>query len=87
MIRSMAFKACSAPPASTPDQGSMADAGMHEAMRDAEARGADAVVLAAAYAPARFDQRAGASGSIAGVAMDLRLGWGSRLTRSKPRRN
>ena len=55
-----------------PDPGLMADDSMQEAMRDAGVLGADAVALAEAYSPARFQQRAGLS---AGVAMDLRLGW------------
>ena len=58
-----------------PDPESMADDSMQEARRDAEALGADAVALAEAYSPARFQQLAGASGLCAGVAMDLRLGW------------
>ena len=37
-----------------PDPGSMARDSMQEAMRDAGARGADAVTLAEAYSPARF---------------------------------
>ena len=41
----------------------------------AEALGADAVALAEAYSPARFQGRAGASGMSAFVAVDLRLGW------------
>ena len=58
-----------------PDPGTMADDSMQEAMRDAGALGADGVALAEAYSPARFQRRAGAFGLIAGVAMDLRLGW------------
>ena len=44
----------------------------------------DAVALAEAYSPGRFQRRAGAFGLSAGVAMDLRLGgiWSLRLTRS-----
>ena len=61
-----------------PDPTSMADDSMQEAMRDAGALGADAV-LADAYSPARFQQRAGAFGLSAGVAMDRRLGWGLGL--------
>ena len=57
-----------------PDPGSMADDSMQEAMRDAGALGADAAVLAGAHSPARFQQRAGAFGWLAGVVMDLRLG-------------
>ena len=45
------------------------------ACQEAEALGADAVALAEAYSLARFQQRAGAFGLSAGVAMDLRLGW------------
>ena len=56
-----------------PDPGSVADDSMQEARRDAEALGADAVALA--YSRARVQQRAGASGLGARVAMDLRLGW------------
>ena len=41
------------------DPGSTADASMHEAMRDAGAVGADAVALAEAHSPARFQRRAG----------------------------
>ena len=53
----------------------MADDRMPELKREAEALGADAVALAEAYSPARFQQRAGALGLSAGVAMDLRFGW------------
>ena len=55
-----------------PDPGSMADDSMQEARREAEALGADAVALTEAYSPAMFQQRAGAFGLSAGVAMDLR---------------
>ena len=60
---------------------------MQEARREAEALGADAVALAEAYLPAS-QQRAGAFGLSASVAMDLPLDgiWGSRLTRSRSRR-
>ena len=58
-----------------PDPGSMADDSMQEAMRYAGVLGADVVALAEACSPARFQQRAGAFGLSAGVAMDLRLGW------------
>ena len=58
-----------------PEPSSVADDSMKEARREAEALGADAVALAEAYSPARFQQRAGAFGLSAGVAMDLRLGW------------
>ena len=58
-----------------PNPHSMADDSMPEATRVAEALGADAVSLADACTPARFQQRAGAFGLSAGVAMDLRLGW------------
>ena len=58
-----------------PEPSSVADDSMQEARREAEALGADAVALAEAYSPARFQQRAGAFGLSAGVAMDLRLGW------------
>ena len=37
--------------------------------------GADAVALAEAYSPARFQERTDAFGLSAGGAMDLRLGW------------
>ena len=58
-----------------PDPGSMADDdSMHEALRDTGVFGADAVTLAEAYSPARFQQRAGAFSLSAGVAMDLRVG-------------
>ena len=50
-----------------PDQGSLADAGMHVAMGDAGALGADAMALAEAYSPARFHRRTGAFGLSAGV--------------------
>ena len=50
-----------------PDQGSLADAGMHEAMEDAGAHDADAMALAEAYSPARFQRRIGAFGLNAGV--------------------
>ena len=50
-----------------PDQGSLADASMHEAMRDAGALGAHAVALAEAYSPARFHRLTGAFGLSAGV--------------------
>ena len=50
-----------------PDRGSLADAGMHEAMGDAGAIGADAMALAEAYSPARFQRRTGAFGLSAGV--------------------
>ena len=43
----------------------------------------DAVALAEAYSPARFQQRAGAFGLSAGVAMDLRLGWDLGLEADK----
>ena len=59
-----------------PDPGSMADDSMQEAMRDAGARGADAV-LADAYSPARFQQRAGAFGLSAGRGDGSALGMGS----------
>ena len=42
-----------------PDPGSVANDSVQEAMRDAGALGADAVALAEAYSPAKF-QRAGA---------------------------
>ena len=58
-----------------PEPSSVADDSMQEARREAEALGADAVALAEAYSPARFQQRAGAFGLSAGVGMDLRLGW------------
>ena len=58
-----------------PEPSSVADDSVQEARREAEALGADAVALAEAYSPARFQQRAGAFGLSAGVAMDLRLGW------------
>ena len=58
-----------------PDPGSMADASMREAMLGARELSADAVALAEAYSPARFQRRAGAFSLSAGVAMDLRLGW------------
>ena len=58
-----------------PEPSSVADDSMQEARRDAEALGADALALAEAYSPARFQQRGGAFGLSAGVAMDLRLGW------------
>ena len=45
-----------------PGRGSMADDSMQEAQPDAGALGADAVALAEAYSPARFQQRAGAFG-------------------------
>ena len=57
-----------------PGPGSMVDDSMSELRREAEALGADAVALPEAYSPASR-QRAGALGSSAGVAMDLRLGW------------
>ena len=52
-----------------PDPESIADDSMQEVRREAEA-----VALAEAYSPAS-QQRAGAFGLRAGVAMDLRLGW------------
>ena len=52
----------------------MAVDSMQEARREAEALGADAVALAEAYLPAS-QQRAGAFGLSASVAMDLPLGW------------
>ena len=55
--------------------GSMVDESMQEARRDAEALGADAVALVEAYSLTGLQQRAGAFGLSAGVAMDLRLGW------------
>ena len=55
-----------------PEPSSVADDSMQEARREAEALGADAVALAEAYSLARFQQRAGAFGLSAGVAMDLR---------------
>ena len=55
-----------------PNPGSMADDSMQEAIRDTGALGADAVALAQAYSPGRFQQRPGAFGLSAGVAMDLR---------------
>ena len=58
-----------------PEPSSVADDSMQEAKREAEALGTDAVALAEAYSPARFQQRAGAFGLSAGVAKDLRLGW------------
>ena len=58
-----------------PDPESMDDDSMQEAKREAEALEADAVELAEAYSPARFQQQAGAFGLSAGVAMDLHLGW------------
>ena len=45
-----------------PDPGTTAGDSMQEAMRDAGALGAEAVALAEAYSPARFQQRAGAFG-------------------------
>ena len=48
---------------------------MQEARRDAEALGADAVALVEAYSQTGIQQRAGAFGLSAGLAMDLRLGW------------
>ena len=48
---------------------------MQEPMRDGRVLGADAVALAESYSPVRFQRRAGAFCSSAGVAMDLRLGW------------
>ena len=57
-----------------PDPGSMA-ADMQEARRDAETLGADAVALAEAYSPARFQRRAGTLCLRVGVVMDLCLGW------------
>ena len=57
-----------------PDPGSMVDDSMPELRWEAEALGADAVALAESYS-STSRQRAGAFGSSAGVAMDLRLGW------------
>ena len=56
-----------------PDPGSMADDSMQEAMKGAGALGADAVALAEAYSPARFQQRASAFG------LQCRRGDGSAL--------
>ena len=56
-----------------PDPVSMADDSMQEARQDVEAFGADAVALVEACSPARFQQRAGAFGLSADVAIDLRL--------------
>ena len=58
-----------------PDPGSMVDDSMPGHRWEARALGADAVARVEAYSPARFQQRAGAFGLSAGVAMDLRLGW------------
>ena len=58
-----------------PDPGTMTDDSMQEAMRDAGALGSDVAALAETYSQARFQQRAGAFGLSAFVAMDLRLGW------------
>ena len=55
------------------------DRWLTEAMRDSGALGGDVVALAETYSPTRFQQRAGAFGLSAGVAMDLRL-----VTRSRP---
>ena len=52
---------------------------MHENMEVARIFGADAVALAEAFSPARFQRRAGACGLSVGVAMDLRLGCDLRL--------
>ena len=52
-----------------PDPDSIADDSVPVARREA-----DTVALAEAYSLARFQQRAGACGLNAGVAMDLRLG-------------
>ena len=57
----------------------MADESMHDAIRNTKAIGADAVALAEAYSPARFQRRAGAFALSAGVAMDLLLGWALEL--------
>ena len=59
-----------------PDPGSMADDSMPELRREAEALGADSVALAEAHSPAS-QQRAGAFGLSAGVAMDSAFGMGS----------
>ena len=59
-----------------PDPGSMVDDSMPELRREAEALGADAVALAEAYSLAS-QQRDGAVGLSAGVAMDLRFGMGT----------
>ena len=61
-----------------PDPGSMADNSMPELRREAEALGADAAALVEACSP-ESQQRAGALGLSAGVAMDLRLGWDLEL--------
>ena len=58
-----------------PDPGSMSGDSIQEAVRDAGALAADAVALAEADSPARFQQRTGEFGWSAGVAMDLRLRW------------
>ena len=58
-----------------PNPTSMADDSMQEAVRDAATVWADSVALAEAYSLARFQQRAGASGLTASMAMDLPLGW------------
>ena len=68
-----------------PDPGSIVDDSMPELRREAEALGADAVALAEAYS-STSQQRAGALGLSAGVAMDLRLGWDLGHTRSKLRK-
>ena len=60
-----------------PDPGSMADDSMQEAVWEAEALGADAVALAEAYAPARFQQRAGAFGLSGRRGDGPALGMGS----------
>ena len=57
-----------------PGPGSMVDDSMPELRREAEAFEADAVALAEAYSSAS-QQRAGAFGLSAGMAMDLRVGW------------
>ena len=69
-----------------PDPDSIAHDNMPELKREAEALGADAVALAEAYSLARFQQRTGAFGLSAGVAMDLRFGWDLELTGSRPRK-
>ena len=61
-----------------PDPDSMAGDSMQEAMRQGRSE----------CSSARFQQRAGAFGLNAGVAMDLRLGWdlGLEASSSRPRR-
>ena len=68
------------------DRDSMADDSMSELRREAESLGADALALAEAYSLAS-QQRAGAFGLSAGVAMDLRLGLdlGRELTKAQKR--